>query len=72
MKAFGPRTVPIPTGDIETLDFELTVDQKRELYERGYRAAKAFFDAASRRRGARTMRIDANALGALPAGWTSR
>ncbi len=44
MKAFGPRTAPIPTGDIETLDFELTVDQKRELYERGYRAAKAFFD----------------------------
>ena len=58
MKAFGPRTIAIPTGDIETLDFALTAEQKRELYERGYRAARAFFDAAPDGR---------NSLGAVPA-----
>jgi NTE family protein len=43
LKAFGPRTINIPTGDIPTLDFDLTEAQKRELYDFGYQAARAFF-----------------------------
>ncbi|MEA2265927.1 MAG: hypothetical protein QOE27_1510 [Solirubrobacteraceae bacterium] len=43
LKAFGPRTIAIPTGSIATLDFSLTSAQKRELYDFGYAAAKAFF-----------------------------
>jgi NTE family protein len=58
LKAFGARTVAIPTGDIETLDFALTAEQKRDLYERGYQAAKAFFGAAPDGR---------NTFGAVPA-----
>lgn len=45
MLAFKPRTISIPTGDIPTLDFALTEAQKKELYDSGYRTAKAFFDA---------------------------
>jgi NTE family protein len=45
LKAFGPRTISLPTGDIGTLDFALTDAQKKELYDGGYNAAKAFFDA---------------------------
>lgn len=43
MKAFEPRTISIPTGDIPTLDFSLSKAQKNQLYEFGYEAAKAFF-----------------------------
>jgi NTE family protein len=43
MKAFGPRTISIPTGDIPTLDFSLSEAQKKELYDSGYKAAKEFF-----------------------------
>jgi NTE family protein len=42
-KLFGPRTVAIPTGDIETLDFDLTEAEKTELFEFGHQAAKEFF-----------------------------
>ena len=42
-KLFGPRTVAIPTGDIETLDFDLTEAEKNELFEFGHQAAKEFF-----------------------------
>ena len=45
LKAFGPRTISLPTGDIGTLDFALTKPQKQYLFESGYHAAKAFFDA---------------------------
>ena len=45
MVAFEPRTISIPTGDVPTLDFELGEAQKQELYEFGYRAARAFFEA---------------------------
>ena len=58
IKHFGPRTISIPTGDIETLDFELSSEEKQELYEWGYRAAKAFFDARPDGR---------NTFGAVPA-----
>jgi NTE family protein len=42
-KLFGPRTVAIPTGDIETLDFDLSEAEKSELFEFGHQAAKEFF-----------------------------
>jgi NTE family protein len=42
-KLFGPRTVAIPTGDIETLDFDLSEAEKNELFEFGHQAAKEFF-----------------------------
>jgi NTE family protein len=45
MKAFGNRTVAIPTGDVSTLDFALSAEQKQFLYDSGYQAAKAFFAA---------------------------
>ncbi len=44
MKAFAPRTISIPTGNIETLDFTLDAKEKKELYDFGYDASKAFFD----------------------------
>jgi NTE family protein len=45
LKEFGPRTISLPTGDIATLDFALTDEQKSFLYESGYRAGKEFFNA---------------------------
>lgn len=45
MVAFQARTVSIPTGDVPTLDFDLTDAQKKELYDFGYDTAKAFFAA---------------------------
>jgi NTE family protein len=45
MKAFKPRTISIPTGAVPTLDFDLTEEQKRFLYDSGYNTAKAFFAA---------------------------
>ncbi|MHB8658742.1 MAG: patatin-like phospholipase family protein [Solirubrobacteraceae bacterium] len=62
-KAFGPRTISIPTGNIATLDFALTTEQKQELYDGGYNAAKAFFAAAPQGR---------NTFGAVPASSNAR
>ena len=45
MQAFGNRTVAIPTGDVSTLDFALSDEQKQFLYDSGYQAAKSFFAA---------------------------
>jgi NTE family protein len=45
MQAFRPRTISIPTGDIPTLDFALTPEQKKALYDSGYNTGKAFFGA---------------------------
>lgn len=45
MVAFEPRTISIPTGDIPTLDFSLSEAQETQLYDFGYEAAKAFFEA---------------------------
>jgi NTE family protein len=45
MKAFGNRTIAIPTGDVSTLDFALDAEQKQFLYDSGYQAAKEFFAA---------------------------
>jgi NTE family protein len=58
LKAFGPRTISIPTGDIPTLDFALTDAQRKQLYDSGYTSAKAFFDAKPDGR---------NTFGAVPA-----
>ncbi len=44
MKAFAPRTISIPTGDIETLDFSLDKAQQKELYNFGFKAAVEFFE----------------------------
>jgi NTE family protein len=44
-QAFGNRSIAIPTGDVSTLDFALTEQQKTYLYDSGYQAAKAFFDS---------------------------
>jgi NTE family protein len=45
MQVFGNRTIAIPTGDVATLDFGLTEEQKHFLFDSGYQAAKAFFDS---------------------------
>jgi NTE family protein len=59
LRAFGDRTVSIPTGDVPTLAFSLTAEQRRLLYDRGRAAGRAFF--AGRPTGR-------NGYGALPAG----
>jgi NTE family protein len=41
--AFGDRVVSIPTGDVDTLDFNLSLEQREFLYESGYEAAREFF-----------------------------
>lgn len=46
LKAFAPRTISIPTGNIETLDFSLDEAEKKELYDFGYDTATAFFKAS--------------------------
>jgi NTE family protein len=45
LKAFGNRSIAIPTGDVSTLNFALSPEQKTFLYDSGYQAAKAFFDS---------------------------
>lgn len=44
-QGFGNRSIAIPTGDISTLDFDLTEEQETDLYDWGYEAAKEFFDS---------------------------
>ncbi len=44
MVAFQPRTISIPTGQVPTLKFDLSPEEKKELYDSGYETAKAFFD----------------------------
>lgn len=55
--AFGNRTVSIPTGDVPTLEFSLTEEQQRFLFESGRDTARAFFAAHPDGR---------NAFGAVP------
>jgi len=38
------RTIPIPTGDIKTTQFDLTNEEKDWLYKSGYEAATKFFE----------------------------
>jgi NTE family protein len=44
LKSFGDRVIAIPTGAVPTLEFALNADQKAELFDNGYNAAKSFFD----------------------------
>ncbi|HEX6229198.1 MAG TPA: patatin-like phospholipase family protein [Solirubrobacterales bacterium] len=41
--SFGDRVVSIPTGDVDTLDFGLSSEQREFLYRSGYEAGRAFF-----------------------------
>jgi NTE family protein len=43
LKQFANRTVPIPTGAVPTLKFDLTDKEKEYLYNSGLDSAKAFF-----------------------------
>ena len=42
-QSFGNRSIAIPTGNVSTLDFALSAEQKQFLYDSGYEAAKSFF-----------------------------
>jgi NTE family protein len=57
-REYHPRTISLPTGDIPTLDFALTDQQKQFLYDSGYQAAKTFFAASPK---------GINTFGAIPA-----
>lgn len=43
LKQFGNRTIPIPTGEVPTLKFDLSNEQKEYLYNSGLAAAREFF-----------------------------
>ncbi len=43
MKAYESRTIGIPTGNVSTLNFELSKQEKEFLYDSGRKAAEAFF-----------------------------
>jgi NTE family protein len=43
LAGFGDRVVSIPTGDVDTLDFKLSPEQRDYLYRSGYEAGKEFF-----------------------------
>ena len=55
---FGDRVIPIPTGKVATLNFNLTDPEKKYLYDSGYQAAEEFFSRKPR---------PINAYGKLPA-----
>jgi NTE family protein len=55
--SFGDRVVSIPTGDVETLDFGLSPEQRDLLYTAGHEASSRFFAAHPSGR---------NALGEVP------
>lgn len=48
--AYAQRTIVIPTGAAPTLEFNLSMDQKRALWQAGHDAASAFFAANPRPR----------------------
>ncbi len=45
LKIFPGRVIAIPTGNVSTLNFSLSQQDKDFLYESGYETAKKFFDA---------------------------
>ncbi len=55
---FGDRVVSIPTGDVETLDFNLSAEERDFLFRSGQEAGNAFFAAHPSGR---------NAFGEVPA-----
>jgi NTE family protein len=42
-RRFEQRVIPIPTGEVETLNFNLSPQEKKYLYESGLKSAKEFF-----------------------------
>lgn len=44
-RRFGQRVIPIPTGKVSTLNFNLTPAEKKYLYDSGFEAAQEFFAA---------------------------
>jgi hypothetical protein len=40
---FADRAVSIPTGGVDTLDFDLSPEGQEFLYQSGYKAAGEFF-----------------------------
>lgn len=43
LAGFGDRVVSIPTGDVDTLDFKLSAEQREFLYRSGHEAGRKFF-----------------------------
>lgn len=43
LKEFGNRVVALPTGNISTLNFSLSKDDREFLYTSGYKTTRAFF-----------------------------
>jgi NTE family protein len=43
LRSFGNRVIAIPTGSVSTLNFSLTEQERKFLFESGYTAAKQFF-----------------------------
>lgn len=58
LAGFGDRAVSIPTGEVDTLDFDLSEEEQEFLFRSGYEAAKQFFDGNPSGR---------NSLGEIPA-----
>jgi NTE family protein len=46
LQRFGPRVIPIPTGEVSTLNFNLSQSEKNYLYESGLESARRFFATA--------------------------
>ena len=42
-RRFEQRVIPIPTGEVSTLNFNLSAEEKKYLYDSGFKAAKEFF-----------------------------
>jgi NTE family protein len=42
-RRFEQRVIPIPTGEVSTLNFELSDAEKKYLYDSGLKAAQEFF-----------------------------
>jgi len=43
LRRFEARVIPIPTGQVSTLNFNLSDEEKKYLYDSGFTAAQAFF-----------------------------
>jgi NTE family protein len=46
LRGFQSRVIPIPTGAVSTLNFNLSAQEKAYLYDSGLKAAEAFFATA--------------------------
>jgi NTE family protein len=47
-RRFEQRVIPIPTGEVSTLNFNLTQQEKKYLYDSGLQSAEKFFAGAPR------------------------